>query len=176
MTDDSSCDGVAYLLLFSQPVKMHCWRITAEEESLTPSVCQGLFVTLALSCASTYIFHPVKCRDSCRTLPDSVWVPDEANNITTSSLQCGLEHSEKHKDGNDHSRYSESTLTSKNELHTAKCSTCEINTPDRLVLPWTGSLYQRTVISEQNLRNEYFSLQEKWVYPFKTFKDFQTFK
>lgn len=123
MTDDSSCDGVAYLLLFSQSVKKHCWRITAEEESSTPSVCQGLFVTLALSCASTYIFHPVKCSDSCRTLPDSVWVPHKADNITMSFLQCGLEHSEKHKDGNDHTRYSESTLTSKNELHTAKCST-----------------------------------------------------
>lgn len=72
MTDDSSCDGVAYLLMFSQSVKKHCLRLTAEEESVTPSVCQCLFLTLALSCASTHIFHPVKCSDSCRTLPDGV--------------------------------------------------------------------------------------------------------
>lgn len=128
----------------------------------------GFVCNSCSSYASTYIFHPVERSDSCRALPDSVRVPDEADNITASSLRCGLGHSEKHKDGNDHTRCSESTLASKDELHPAKCSPCEIIAPDRLVLLWTGSLYQRRVISEQNLKNEHFALQEKWVYPLKT--------
>lgn len=40
-----------------------------------------------------------------------------------------------------------------------------MNTLDRLILLWTGSLYLRRVISEQNLKNEQFSLKEKWVSP-----------
>lgn len=50
-----------------------------------------------------FIPNSVKCR-SCRPLPVSVWVFDETADITVALLCCGLEHSEKHQDGNNNTR------------------------------------------------------------------------
>lgn len=38
---------------------------------------------------------------------------------------------------------------------------CKINTVDGVSLPLQGTLYQRKVVAEQNLRTQHYTLQEK---------------